>query len=124
MNFFLDTSMFNYAGTSRAGAGAATATPPSSGSIFQTNQQPSKPSMRRDLSNRSSKSIVGGGGSLWRVQWKMKARVLGPVWHRTRHRHCGCTTAQSLLKSQNRNDCLDFFLSVARLRLGFGPSKG
>ena len=27
-------------------------------------------------------------------------------------------------KSQNRNDCLDFFLSVARLRLGFGPSKG
>ena len=27
-------------------------------------------------------------------------------------------------KSQNRNDGLDFFLSVARLRLGFGPSKG
>ena len=27
-------------------------------------------------------------------------------------------------KSQNRNDWLDFFLSVARLRLGFGPSKG
>ena len=27
-------------------------------------------------------------------------------------------------KSQNRNDCLDFFLSVARLRLGFGSSKG
>ena len=27
-------------------------------------------------------------------------------------------------KSQNRNDCLDFFLSVARLRLGLGPSKG
>ena len=27
-------------------------------------------------------------------------------------------------KSQNRNDCLDFFLSVARLGLGFGPSKG
>ena len=25
---------------------------------------------------------------------------------------------------QNRNDRLDFFLSVARLRLGFGPSKG
>ena len=23
-----------------------------------------------------------------------------------------------------RNDCLDFFLSVARLRLGLGPSKG
>ena len=26
--------------------------------------------------------------------------------------------------NKNRNDCLDFFLSVARLRLGFGPSKG
>ena len=71
--------MFNYAGTSRAGAGSTTATPPASGSIRQTNQQPSKPSMRRDLSNRSSKSIVGGGGSLWRVQWKMKARVLEPA---------------------------------------------
>ena len=92
--------MFNYAGTSRAGAGAATATPPSSGSIRQTNQQPSKPSMRRDLSKRSSKSIVGGGGSLWRVQWKMKARVLEPVRHRTRHRHCGrCTPSYSRMAS-------------------------
>ena len=92
--------MFNYAGTSRAGAGAATATPPSSGSIRQTNQQPSKPSMRRDLSNRSSKSIVGGGGSLWRVQWKMNARVLEPVRHRTRHRHCGrCTPSYSRMAS-------------------------
>ena len=36
-------------------------------------------------------------------------------WRRIKNRH---------LCFQNRNDRLDFFLSVARLRLGFVPSKG
>ena len=47
-----------------------------------------------------------------------------PLEEEDDHHHQHRRLAHGHEKSQNRNDCLDFFLSVARLRLGFGPSKG